>query len=88
MIGFLIQLVNIVSRILVLVIVVDAVTSFFMSPYHPFREMLGRILNPIYNPIRRVVKPIGGLDLTPLIVLLSVQLLAGLLRSLLISLGT
>lgn len=30
---------------------------------------LNRILEPIYNPIRRVLPPMGGLDLAPLIAL-------------------
>jgi len=86
MIIFLIQLVDIISRILILVIIADAVLSFFMSPYHPVRETMGRFLNPLYSPIRRFVRPIGGLDLSPLILLILIQILAALIRSLLISL--
>ncbi|MEO1107176.1 MAG: YggT family protein [Pseudomonadota bacterium] len=33
---------------------------------------LNRLLEPIYAPIRRLLPPMGGLDLAPLIVLLGV----------------
>ncbi len=33
---------------------------------------LNRILEPIYGPIRRVLPNMGGLDLTPLVVLIAV----------------
>lgn len=72
------QTVNVVSKVFVLLIIVDSVLSFFVSPYHPVREVLGRILNPLYNPIRKVVKPVNGLDFSPLIVLVIVQFLASL----------
>jgi YggT family protein len=36
---------------------------------------LNRILEPLYGPIRRVLPPMGGLDLAPLIVLLGVYAL-------------
>ncbi len=33
---------------------------------------LNRLLEPLYGPIRRLLPPMGGLDLAPLIVLLGV----------------
>ncbi|MEW2918990.1 MULTISPECIES: YggT family protein [Ruegeria] len=36
---------------------------------------LNRILEPIYGPIRRVLPNMGGLDLTPLVVLIGVYAL-------------
>ncbi|WP_170349712.1 MULTISPECIES: YggT family protein [Ruegeria] len=36
---------------------------------------LNRILEPIYGPIRRVLPAMGGLDLTPLVVLIGVYAL-------------
>ena len=33
---------------------------------------LNRVLEPIYGPIRRLLPPMGGLDLAPLIVLVGV----------------
>ncbi|WP_420569154.1 YggT family protein [Thalassovita sp.] len=36
---------------------------------------LNRILEPLYGPIRRILPPMGGLDLAPLVVLLGVYAL-------------
>lgn len=36
---------------------------------------LNRILEPLYGPIRRILPPMGGLDLAPLVVLLCVYAL-------------
>ncbi|KIC38629.1 hypothetical protein RA27_19600 [Ruegeria sp. ANG-R] len=36
---------------------------------------LNRILEPIYGPIRRILPNMGGLDLTPLVVLIGVYAL-------------
>ncbi|MBT9385888.1 YggT family protein [Pseudooceanicola sp. CBS1P-1] len=34
---------------------------------------LNRVLEPIYSPIRRILPPMGGLDLAPLIVLVAIM---------------
>ncbi len=36
---------------------------------------LNRVLEPIYGPIRRLLPPMGGLDLAPLIVLVGIYAL-------------
>lgn len=36
---------------------------------------LGRLLEPLYGPVRRILPPMGGLDLAPLVVLLGVYAL-------------
>jgi YggT family protein len=36
---------------------------------------LNRLMEPIYGPIRRILPPMGGLDLAPLVVLIGVYAL-------------
>ncbi|WP_010141265.1 YggT family protein [Oceanicola sp. S124] len=36
---------------------------------------LNRLLEPMYAPIRRILPPMGGLDLAPLIVLLGIMVI-------------
>jgi YggT family protein len=36
---------------------------------------LQRVLEPIYAPIRKILPPMGGLDFTPLIVLVGITIL-------------
>ena len=38
-------------------------------------EGVHRLLEPIYGPIRRILPPMGGLDLTPIVVLLGIAAL-------------
>ncbi len=64
------------ANILTILIIVDSLLSWVLAPYHPIREALGRVLQPMYAPIRRVIPPLGGLDLTPLVLLVVVQVVA------------
>ena len=41
--------------------------------YHPFGEALYEIVEPLLRPVRRIIPPIAGLDLSPLIVLILLQ---------------
>jgi YggT family protein len=42
---------------------------------------LNRLLEPIYGPIRRILPPMGGLDLAPLVALIGVYALEIVLRN-------
>lgn len=46
---------------------------------NPVMEMLRRITDPLIRPVRRVIPLIGGVDLSPLVVLIGLQLLKMLL---------
>jgi YggT family protein len=37
---------------------------------NPMAELLGELVDPLLRPVRRVLPPIGGLDLSPLVVIL------------------
>lgn len=43
--------------------------------------LLTKITDPVYKPIRKYVPPIGGIDITPLIVIIGVQILGSMLAS-------
>lgn len=66
-INTLIMLINIAAQLLILLIIVSAVLSYFMSPYHPVRSAVDRIVEPLLMPIRRVIPPLGMFDLSPLV---------------------
>lgn len=79
MIGILINLVNIIEWILILLVFVSVVLSYFMDPYHPVRRGVDRIVEPMLSPIRRIVPLVGMLDFSPLILIILIQLISGLL---------
>lgn len=45
------------------------------DPYNPFVSLIYRVTEPILAPLRRYIPPIGGLDVTPLIALIILELL-------------
>ena len=83
MIYILIQFINIFSTVIVILVFAQVLLSYVMSPYHPVRTTIDRLVEPLLNPIRRVVPLIGMFDFSPFILIILVQLIAGLLVNLL-----
>lgn len=46
-------------------------------------DMLKKITDPVYKPVQKYIPPIGGIDLTPLVIILGLSILEGLLISIL-----
>lgn len=84
---FLVRLVDLTARILVLLIVVDVVLSYFTPPYHPVRAFLDRLVLPMLRPLRRVIPPWGGLDFTPIVLILLIEVGAQLINRVLLTLA-
>jgi YggT family protein len=81
------QLINVLAQLITLLVIISAVLSFFMSPYHPLRQSLDRLVDPMLAPIRRIVPAVGMIDFSPLILIILVQVVATALINLLYSLG-
>jgi YggT family protein len=81
------KLIVYIFRALELLILVDIVISYFMSPYNQFRQLLDRIVQPMLNPIRRILPATGMIDLSPLVLLILLQVLESIISSLFRSLG-
>ncbi|MGB8212655.1 MAG: YggT family protein [Anaerolineales bacterium] len=77
------NIINFIANLFIVLVIADAVLSFFLSPYHPARLIIGRIINPFLAPIRRVIPLIGMLDLSPLVLIILVEILSGVLINLL-----
>ena len=86
MIGILIQIISTLQFLLVLIVIISVILSYFMDPYHPLRRSLDRIVEPMLAPIRRVVPLVGMLDFSPLILIVLIQLIGNLLIRLLYTL--
>jgi YggT family protein len=46
-----------------------------VSPYHPAVEFLYRITEPILAPLRRIIPPVGMVDISPIIAMLLLQII-------------
>jgi YggT family protein len=79
----LINIVQTLSWLFTLVIFVDVLLSYFMAPYHPVRSFLDRFVQPLLRPIQRILPSMGGIDFSPLILLLLVQFLENVIVSIL-----
>lgn len=88
MITLLLILVNYLSLAFSILLIAYVILSYFMDPYHPVRNTVDRMVNPILNPIRWVIPQTGMLDFSPLVALILVQIIEFILRSLILSLAS
>jgi YggT family protein len=56
------------------VIIVAALMSW-IAPYAPLAPLFNTLADPLLRPVRRWLPPIGGVDLSPLAILLALQVL-------------
>lgn len=47
-------------------------------------DLLRRLTDPVYKPIQKYVPPIGGIDITPIIVIIGLKILEGIILRILI----
>jgi YggT family protein len=85
-VSVIVRFIYIVSNILIFIIIVDSILTYFLSPYHPLRSALDRIVQPMLNPIRKVVPLLGSLDFSPLVLIIIIEIVTYLLGILLYSL--
>lgn len=83
MLTILVTAIHWISLILIIIVFIDVVLSFFMDPSNPLRRTLDRIVEPMLNPIRRLVPPVGGMDFSPVVLLVVIQLVEFILIRLL-----
>ena len=81
-----IQLITIIAQLVTLLVIVQVALSYFMSPFHPVRQAIDKLVEPLLAPIRRILPQTGMLDFSPLILIILVQIVARLLTGLLTSL--
>jgi len=67
-------------QVLAFIIFLRAILSWFaISPYSPIIVFLDRITEPILAPLRRVVPRIGMIDITPMVAILLLVIIASLI---------
>ena len=86
MINILILFINAIAQLLIILVIVHVILSYFMDPYHPVRRSVDSVVEPLLAPIRRVVPLIGMLDFSPFVLMLLIELLRNIIVRILISL--
>lgn len=82
-VGVLVNLINLFAWLLVILVMVKVILSYFLPPYHPVRETIDRLSEPLLIPIRRIVPQAGIFDFSPLILIILIQIVASLLSNIL-----
>ncbi len=85
----LVNIINFIFTAFYVLLIAQIILSWVRpNPYHPTWGPIIRFINgvvdPILNPIRRVMPPLGGLDFSPMIVLLLARVLQNVLISLVV----
>ena len=80
------QIIYRLAQLLILVVLIDIILSYFVPPWNRVRLFLDKIVEPLLRPIRKVIKPVGGLDFSPIVLVVLIQIISSLLRNFLLSL--
>ena len=81
----LVQAIALLANLLIIVIIIWVVVTWILPPYHPLREALDRVVEPMLSPIRRVLPMTGMIDLSPMILIILIELISRILTSALVS---
>ena len=73
---------NLLFRALELAILIRVLLSWIRpNPYNPFVQAIYQITEPIMGPLRRVIPPLGMIDITPMVALIILQIIQGIVMS-------
>lgn len=73
--------INQLITIYVVIMLVYAVVSWIPSIRGRWTQYVAMLVEPVLNPIRRIIPPLGGLDLSFLIVIILLQVVQSSVRS-------
>ncbi len=69
-----------------LAILVRVIVSWLnVSPYNPLISFIYQITDPIILPLRRIIPPLGMIDITPIIAILLLSIIRQILLTLLMA---
>jgi len=79
------QVIHLLLNVYMLIIVARAIISWVSpDPYNPIVNFLYRATDPVLRYVQRIIPPLGGIDISPILVLLVIvfldQFLVGSLR--------
>jgi len=75
----LVSLINFAAQLITLLMFAYAILSWVAKPWNKIRQFVERLSEPLLAPIRRVVPLVGMVDISPLVLILLVQLIARIL---------
>lgn len=75
----LITIINSTVSILIFTVFIYVLLGYFLAPTHPIRRILRQIVEPMLQPIRKIIPSVGGFDLSPLVLMIALQVLGAII---------
>jgi Predicted integral membrane protein len=84
LISQIITVVNLIFEVLTWLVIIRCILSFVRhNPYQPVIRFIYDVTEPIMAPFRRIIPSTGGMDFSPIVVLLAITLVQRIVVSLL-----
>lgn len=83
-----VQLIDTIFNLIYLLILLRILLSWLpalgvrLDPYNPIVRLIYQLTDPILEPFRRIIPPLGMIDISPIVAILVLQLVQNLLISL------
>ena len=75
------ELIKLLINIYLWGVIIQAVLSWFNpDPYHPAARVLAQLTAPVLRPVQRLLPPISGVDLSPMLVVVALIFISLLLQ--------
>ena len=84
---FLLNFVFFLSQGMRIFLLLGTLLPLILPADNMFRIGISRIVDPVLRPFRKIIKPIGGFDFTPLVLFLLINIVESLLRRFLLPLA-
>jgi YggT family protein len=78
MLNLIVNFINTLALLLSIIMIAYVLSTWVFPPYHSFRNFIAAIAEPLLAPIHRVVPPVGGLDFSPFIFMILVDVAAAI----------
>ena len=82
---FLLRIINAIGQVLSLAVLASVLLSYFLPATNPIRKTLDQLVDPMLKPIRKLIKPVGSLDFSPVILMIIIYLIEWALTRVIIS---
>lgn len=75
------QLLYMITEFYFWLLIISVVLSWVSPGYTPFGALVAQLAEPALAPFRKILPPMGGLDLSPIVAFLAIQIVQILLNS-------
>ena len=85
---FLYNFIDIFTRVVTIAIFIRAILSWFpMASGNPVSTIINQVTDPILMPLRRVIPPLGMMDITPLVAIILLQVISEMAKAMVLGGG-